>query len=576
MTGNVITTREERSALENDLVWATGLCLTLISLSIFLFYGRLRAVPFSAFPALCGVVLALGFAQVAFGYLNTSTAFMGSIIVGNGINYAIIQMARYEEERRRGRAVQEAIAVAVRSTWRATWIASVGAAVAYGSLIITSFRGFSQFGYIGGVGMILSWLLTLTALPAVWAILDHRTPEQTVPRIRGFALAAPLGRFVTRHPALFLLLGAALTAAAIYPIPRYARDPFEYNFENLRNQRARQGEGERLSGKIDPLFGRSLAPSFIIADRVDQVEEVKRVMRETDKRYKILGEVRTVYDILPGGVEEQQRKLKILAKIRALIDKNKYALEDKDRAELEKWRPPDDLRPLVPADLPPNVKRYFRERDGTVGRIVIYFPRDDITVWDGRTQLRLAAVVQNVRLGRGETVRSSGSAVIFAAMLNAIAHDGPRVTAAAFLGVVLLVVLLLRERRAVLLVLGVLCLGVLWMVGAAAGWYVRLNFLNFIALPITFGIGVDYAVNLQLRYRLEGRGRVAETVSATGGAVALCSLTTIIGYAALLVADNYALRSFGMMAILGEFACLTAALLLLPAVLVVLERRTSR
>ena len=69
---------------------------------------------------------------------------------------------------------------------------------------------------------------------------------------------------------------------------------------------------------------------------------------------------------------------------------------------------------------------------------------------------------------------------------------------------------------------------------------------------------------------------MAAAVAATGAAVALCSLTTIIGYAALLVADNNALRSFGALAILGELACLAAALLLLPALLQRREHRAER
>jgi uncharacterized protein len=49
--------------------------------------------------------------------------------------------------------------------------------------------------------------------------------------------------------------------------------------------------------------------------------------------------------------------------------------------------------------------------------------------------------------------------------------------------------------------------------------------------------------------------------------VALCSLTTVIGYSSLLVARNQALISFGLLAVLGEVACLATALLALPAVL---------
>jgi len=52
----------------------------------------------------------------------------------------------------------------------------------------------------------------------------------------------------------------------------------------------------------------------------------------------------------------------------------------------------------------------------------------------------------------------------------------------------------------------------------------------------------------------------------TGSAVALCSLTTIIGYSSLLSASNPALRSFGMVADLGEACCLAAALTILPAI----------
>ena len=75
-----------------------------------------------------------------------------------------------------------------------------------------------------------------------------------------------------------------------------------------------------------------------------------------------------------------------------------------------------------------------------------------------------------------------------------------------------------------------------WMIGAMAVGNVRLSFINFIALPITFGIGVDYPVNIYGRYAQErGRG-VLEALRGAGGPVILCSLTTSLGYLALLLA----------------------------------------
>jgi predicted RND superfamily exporter protein len=102
------------------------------------------------------------------------------------------------------------------------------------------------------------------------------------------------------------------------------------------------------------------------------------------------------------------------------------------------------------------------------------------------------------------------------------------------------------------------------------------NVLDFIALPITFGIGIDYAANLVLRRREEGPGSSVRVVETTGGAVALNSLTTTIGYGVLLVAHSRALVSFGALAILGELGCLAAALLTLPAALALIDRRRAR
>jgi hypothetical protein len=72
-------------------------------------------------------------------------------------------------------------------------------------------------------------------------------------------------------------------------------------------------------------------------------------------------------------------------------------------------------------------------------------------------------------------------------------------------------------------------------------------------------------VNIVQRWRREGPRSLQRVLEQTGGAVALCSATTIIGYGSLLVADNRALRGFGLLASLAELACIGAALVALPA-----------
>ena len=110
------------------------------------------------------------------------------------------------------------------------------------------------------------------------------------------------------------------------------------------------------------------------------------------------------------------------------------------------------------------------------------------------------------------------------------------------------------------------------LAGVVVALDIRINFLSFIAFPITFGIGVEYALNVIYRHRQDPTA-LAATVSGTGRAVALCSLTTIIGYGSLLLARNQALLSFGLLAVLGEICCLAVAVVALPAALAALARK---
>jgi hypothetical protein len=362
-------------------------------------------------------------------------------------------------------------------------------------------------------------------------------------------------------------------------LPRYARDPFEYNFQNLRSARSESREGEaRWYDDNQQVFGRTLSPIVILTERPDQVRSTSDALRAADAQAggaPLLDRIVSIGDLLPGSPDEQRRKLAVLGEIRATMRDPSFKLLDEDeRRSIEKYVPPANLSAIGVDDLPPLMRRPFTEVDGRTDRVMLVLPRSDTyKPWDGRDMMRLAQRVGEIRLASGEVVRSAGTAVVFAGMIRSIVHDGPRATLVSALGVVLLVVLLARGLGGAGLVLGTLGAGVLWMLGGAALVGLRVNFLNFVALPVTLGIGVDYGINIYLRYKLEGPGRLFAAVRATGGAVALCSATTIIGYGALLVADNRGLRSFGVLAILGEIACLLAALVFMPAMLALRDRK---
>ena len=577
IAGPVTTAIDARHAVERDILSVTITCLCLVGLSIGLYFRRLRAIPLTGIPAGIGTIVAFAMADLKFGYLNSSTAFLGSIIIGNGINYAIVLMSRYEEHRGQGIPAGESLRTAIAGTWRGTLVASIAASAAYASLMVTSFRGFYQFGLMGAVGALSCWIATFTVIPALLTLLDRNERGDKGISRPPFDLG-PIARVLGRKPGVTAGVFGVAAALALYGMTHFLKDPFEYDFRKLNSKVDTSEQVKQFNKSFDKIFGRWPSPTIILADDINEVEAIKATIRKQDADLPgpdVIGQIATIYDLLPGPPEVQRRKLKTIAQIRKLArDPALEVLDDKERAQLREVDPPDGLREVSEVDLPAIARRPFTEVDGTVGRVVlVYPPEKGVSVWNGRDLLRIAAVLQDLHLPSGKVLETAGSAVVFGAMIRSVLHDGPIATAASLLAVLLIVALIIRPMSAAMLAIGTLMLGVLIMVGAAGWAGVRVTFLNFIALPITFGIGAEYALNVVTRYRQEGN--IIKAVVSTGAAVALCSWTTIVGYGSLLAASNQALQGFGAMAILGEVACLLAAIAALPAIVLLRWRKTT-
>jgi uncharacterized protein len=579
-TGSVVTAIDEQKAIVSDLVLVTTICLLLNLLVVLIFYRVWRSLVIVGAPVLFGTVWTFGISIYIVGSLNTSTAFLASIIVGNGINYGIIQFARYLEERKAGCNLEESLKRAVFSTAKATSIASLAASIAYGSLIITKFRGFNGFGYMGGLGMVLCWISSFSVMPALVVLTEKIWPLRFGKRHKQVPeglFMRPFTKFVFRFKTPLGVLGWSFAFICILASVSYLKDPFEYNFRNLRNQTARKTGSGLLSNRVGDIFPNRLDPLFILADRPDQVPLIMTELNRKNtygKYRKLFQDITSIYSFLP---RDQEEKVKVLKKIRKQLSESTLSwLTDEQRKDVEEFRPPEGIRPLTKEDLPFAISRLFTELDGRMGLPIALYPTQDRSVWDGKFLMELSDASRKVSLPDGETVNSAGVATVFSDMIAAIERDGPRAVFVSLFGIIIMVIFAYRQVKFVLLAFVALFFSITWMVGSAALAGYKLNFLNFIALPISFGIGIDYTVNILSRYKLDGPGSVRSAMINTGGAVILCALTTIIGYSSLLIADNQALVSFGILANIGEFACLFAALVMIPLLIEHMERRNQR
>lgn len=583
LAGDIPQGLAEQQSIISEALWVTLFAAALILGGVVWYFRSLWSLVTIGLPAFLGVGIGYAFAALTYGYVNTIGAFLGAIIVGNGINYPIVLLSRYRDFRRQGWSAEIARRKAVLNAFRAELVGASVAAIAYGSLLVTDFRGYAQFGAIGVVGMLSVWLAIVPLVPAMLVLEErHRVRKQRSlfdapaaevtlgpPQITGNRFVGRLTDLTTAYPRAVLGILATIALASALVVPKWLQDPWEYNFARLGSLKSKHEGAGIWSQRASEVFGgkANLAGAMMLANSPDQVEDIKRAILANDRsdpQGPLIASIVSLSDVLPGSEAIQKDKLDILDRIRSRLTPRVFAnLPPETARRFRELRPPDGLGVVGASDLPRFLARRFEETNGVLGSVFYVRYKDKVSFSDGRNLLRMAKTTGSVRLPDGSQVTTANRSMVFAELIRSIRADGPKAAALALLLVLVVVFVATSTVRGTLIVAASLLWSVLVTAATMAFLGVRVNFLNFVALPITLGIGCEYPFNVFDRIRLCG-GRIGEAVRLSGGPVALCSYTTIVGYGSLALSDNQALRSFGKIAAVGELVCLAGALVVVP------------
>jgi predicted RND superfamily exporter protein len=563
-------------AIINDVAGTALLCVSAVLLSLFLFFRDARSMLSLGIAVLIAVAITFGITKLTIGFLNTQTAFLGAIVVGNGINYGLIYLARLKQLRLAGVGLREASMAAAHTTARATLLASAATSVSFGVLIIAANRGFRDFGIIGGIGMLLCWVSTFLLVPALLSLYERVRGPPRVKASPPHERLLPLTAGMLRHSKAIIIGYAVLTVISAVLFLRQIPHAMERNLDNLSNELKGHNQLRRDEDRAQSALGRSIAGSIALLDSWEEADKFCDVIRERAKHPpydKLIDSCNTLSSVVP---RDQEKKLAVIHEIAAELPDS--VLKHLDEARQKRVREVRDQllaqRPITVQEADPTLVDAFRERNGTVGNIASVTAQPNAKTELAQNLEDFVKGVRNVQID-GKKFDAIGENVIFADLLQNIDREGPRTTFFSFAGVLLLVFLFFRNVRTSLEVVGSLTVGVILMCGVAAAIDLKINFFNFIVFPITFGIAVDYGANVAARSH-ERKNRVAEALAEVGPAVLLCSWTSFIGYATLLYSLNRALRSFGWYAMIGEITTITTAVVLLPAFLQLKASKAAR
>lgn len=554
------TTSRQYEIILNDLL-STGLYGFLGVLLLIMIYFRQPLAPlFVAVPLLMSIAWTFGITKLAIGNLNMITAGMFAIIFGLGIDFGIHVFARYREARRRGLDVEEALNETVSQTGSALTTTALTTALAFYSLMVTDFKGFSEFGFIVGTGILFSLVAMIIVCPA-FIILTERLKLMRLQRSEVPAHLLKRGRYPL--PLLTLALGALATAYSIY---NFSGVGFEYDFHKLKPP-TQDEDSVRLPEDLKE----ERSPAIVLTESRAEAEEVvatvKRIKAASGDSSTI-SRVRSVYSALP---DRQEEKLETIGRIREHLDAVDEFLDDTERSRVDSLRPYLDVRALALKDLPEDITSTFTSKSGEILNFVTITAA--VALRDGRNAIRFADEIGEIRTPSGAVFHSSSAHIIFAETLQIMLDDAVLAVVLTLAVVSLVLLIDLRNLLDTLLVLTPLLSALAWVVGFMYVFDIRLNLYNMVTFPTMIGMGIDNGVHIFHRYRESGKGSLRLVLRTTGMVLVSTSLTTMVGFAGLIPAIHPALNSIGVLSLIGLGSCFLTSVTLLPALLQLRENR---
>jgi predicted RND superfamily exporter protein len=516
-------------------------------------------------PLIMALSYTFGITWFVYGMLNTMTSVLFVILFGMGIDYGLHFYARYIELRADGISIDNAMIKTYETTGQAIMTSALTTASALYILMIANFRGFSEFGFISGTGIILTLFTMIFVMPALLVLAERLNlliftkPKEQEDTPVAIEKTYPWARTV-------FSIGLLLTVLTLLFVHKLR---FEYDFGKLEPVHAEYEAFKQFKGEMVEASKRN--PAYILTDTDRQAASLLRAVRykmESDTVSPTIKSVESIQERFPLDAKTQIIKLAKIEQVRELL-KDPFLASQKDEW-LDKLRlAAGTTRPLAIKDLPNFITDRFTTKSGDLGKFIIIYP--NVGLSDGRNSIAFKDDVGKIETDINETFYAASTSIVAADMLDLMITESPYMVSATLVFIIIFMFFAFRSWRWTLISLLPLLVGLVFTFGIMLIFGITFNFYNLVVLPAILGIGEDNGVHLAARFREEGHGSMSSVLKSTGQHISIGSLTTMLGFAGLLFTSHPGLYSIGLLAVLGIGMTLFTALTFLPAMVQVLE-----
>jgi predicted RND superfamily exporter protein len=517
-------------------------------------------------PLFISLAWTFGITYAVLGMLNTMTSVLFVILFGMGIDYGIHFYARYIEFRSQGLAVEQALYKTYDNTGSAIAVSGLTTAFSLLILVLAQFRGFSEFGFIAGTGIILALFCMLFVLPAMlvlferwnWVLINENA--ETNPKSSSFR----------RYPFARGIVAVGFIVSFVVLI-NSSDLSFQYDFGELQPDIEAYDDFRDVASQAEQSNKRN--PAYLLADSREEVVEIVDSLRykmRTDTTSPTILEVQALPERFPSADTAVTAKLQKIAQIRELLQDP--VIEGQEDEQLDKLRRSSQTIEAVSIEeIPDYFKDQFVNQSGEIGNFVIVYP--SVGLSNGRQSIAFKNDVGKVSLANGKDVYAASTSIIGAEMLDLMRTESPWMIGATLAMVFFLMLISFRSLKWTIIAMLPLLVGLLLLFGIMMLFGMMFNLYNLVVLPAILGIGEDNGVHITSRYLEEGTSSMGEVLSSTGQHITIGSLTTMLGFSGLIFTNHPGLQSLGTMAVIGIGMTLITALTFLPALLQWLEDR---
>ncbi|MDK3156741.1 MMPL family transporter [Kamptonema cortianum] len=627
VTGELVLLQDEMEMSTHDTMIASIFCFAIVAGIVFVSFRELIRPGLAVGVLGCIISWTLGTGALIVGHLNIISQAVIIMIIGHGIDFGIQIISRYEEEVSKGSNYADALVKAMGTTGMAIVTTGTINALAFYTMCFNSFVGLREMGILAGTGLILSVMGYLVFLPALLVIADRRKlHEPKTSNVFKPLGGARLERFFFARPWAWLSVFAAVSVLCI-PLVRNMR--FDYNLLNLQSPNTNAVKTLKAldSQAFSILFGVMTADSLeesrrkaeaVAAlptvksvrglhemipvgqeEKIPVIQAVKKQLAAVDLREKkqpdinvrqARSDIAALLKACQEGYEEARKytgisgqakqAVEIFTRLIAPLERAQKALEslsdqevlrklddyDRDtvgrmRAGLRFIQQSNVTGPVTLEDIPgPLLKRFYSPQTGQFA--IEIEPKEN--VWGQEESLRFVEDMRKIDpLATGTPVQNT---VYIALLKDSFVEAGMMAIAA----IIVLVWLHFKNLLRVALVIFPLFLAIFWTLGSMTLFDIPFNPANIVTLPLIIGLGMSFGVYIVDRYDEDGHVNIF--LSSTGKAMFLTGITTIISFGCMIPGEYVGLSTLGMVMTIAMAFCLLTGLIVLPQLLIVMER----